>query len=268
MVYVKKIYALAGFVEAVNKLSHDAHVWRRTTPLWFRGQGNSAWPLRPRLYRKGCADPRLEREMVRDFRLRAPSHLSRIPANYLEWVFLMQHHGMHTRLLDWTEEPLVALYFALADVRQYRDADVLIIDPWELNEKSLLKKTVPTAEAEIVAGYSIGDKSRTCKAEYPCGVRPTYATQRIVAQRGCFTIHGSKKASLNDFCRGHGIPIKTIRIPKTARANVLRELLSFGITEYKLFPDLDGLCKEIVLYYTPSFRGVDHLAIERSESCA
>ena len=116
-----KMGPLSGCLEFLKDLRQD---WGRDKqpersgeeqPLWFRGHINADWKLTPKLYRKPFigAD---ENEIRHEFQSRALQLIqTRLPANKWEWYFLMQHYGVPTRLLDWTENALIAMYFAVED---------------------------------------------------------------------------------------------------------------------------------------------------------
>ena len=80
--------------------------------VWFRGQSDSRWKLIPGLGRKDSA-PTAESTLIKRFKQNAVPHLLSKPSSEWEWLILMQHHRLKTRLLDWTESPLVGLFFAV-----------------------------------------------------------------------------------------------------------------------------------------------------------
>jgi len=109
--------SLSEFVAHTGKIAERRGAPRSTQPLWFRGQASAKWPLLPKAYRRKGTD-HFERERHRDFKLSAPTLLNgvpgyRTPASALEWMCLMQHHGLSTRLIDWTETATIALWFAV-----------------------------------------------------------------------------------------------------------------------------------------------------------
>lgn len=220
---------------------------------WFRGQTDATWTLSPKLYRGN--DPKrgiriLEDELRQEFVVRAPGLAEIGPLGSWEWYFMMQHHGAPTRLLDWTEGALIALYFAVRDNNEDRDAAMWILDPWWLNKLIVGQREVIPPGAEI--GLSSEDAKRYKRwlpARYstaklpskPVAVYPTHSARRISTQRSCFTIHGSDKEALGILAIQADSRIIKVIIPKAAISTIKTQLSVTGIDEVTIYPDLDGL---------------------------
>lgn len=212
--------------------------------LWYRGHEGAAWSLLPGEYRHPLLDAE---EMRSEFMLKAPPLLETVPRTDWEWYFLMQHYGLPTRLLDWTFGSLIGLHFALRSNPGSHDAAVWVLDPWSLNEWTTSRsdlmltggdfKPDPVALKYLRAVYD----TRPLPAR-PIAVVPPYNSRRITAQRGAFTVHGKKEDGLEHQFRRH---LAKIVIPRERALQMKRELRSVGINEFGLFPDLDGLCREI-----------------------
>jgi hypothetical protein len=220
---------------------------------WFRGQKRADWKLRPRLYRDYKPTLRgklhVEDEMRHEFIIRAPALSNIKPADQpdWDWYFLMQHSGTPTRLLDWSEGALIALYFAVKDNPGFYDAVVWVLDPYKLTERVLGKQQLmcPTIHTNVSAKKAlkrwlppISLQKNKLPAE-PVPVLPAQIAQRISSQRSCFTIHGSDENGLDKLERDD-LLIK-ILIPSIHVAKIRRELEIYGIDEVTIFPDLDGL---------------------------
>lgn len=106
------VTSLSQYLELVSGLCHSWREPERLARPWFRGHGNVEWRLLPAAYRGTWAHD-YENEQIRDFRLGALGILGREIHSPREWYFVMQHHGVPTRLLDWTESALVGLYFSV-----------------------------------------------------------------------------------------------------------------------------------------------------------
>ena len=214
------------------------------TRLWYRGQKKADWHLIPGEYRYQSINAD---EMRCDFMLKARPLLQKEPRTDWEWYFLMQHHGLPTRLLDWAEGSLIGLYFALSQDTGVDDSAVWALDPWALNawstKKSDLVITAAHFEPEPLAAKYLGPVYRELRLpRRPIAVVPPYNSPRITAQRGTFTIHGSRPDGLEDqFSRR----LAKIVIPREMALQIRRHLRSVGISDFTLFPDLDGLCKDI-----------------------
>jgi hypothetical protein len=130
------VSALAQYLALVEKLwiawtQRAAHI----ADIWFRGQTDCAWALLP----SGCRPPYSdvnEHRYRHDFVLRSRPFLGEAtapPASDWDWYFLMQHYGVPTRLLDWTESAVAALYFAAQPTSPEKDGCVWVLNPRAVN---------------------------------------------------------------------------------------------------------------------------------------
>jgi hypothetical protein len=220
-------------------------------PLWFRGHIDADWKLTPKLYRPEFVGAD-ENEIRHEFQSRALQLIQgRLPANKWEWYFLMQHYGVPTRLLDWTENPLIALYFAIENHPGTKDAAVWVLDPAWLNRK--LRRRIQGAmlhdwsEAqsclpELEDAFS-GQKVR---AALPAAIEPPHVDRRLAAQSSRFVIYGTTKNLMGTKgARASNRRVGMIRISKASIASLHEDLVHYGLTSASVFPDLTGLCQEI-----------------------
>jgi len=266
------ITCLEEYVTEIYKILDYWGISSQTTYPWFRGQSDSKWDLVPRLYRSDCYI--LEREILRDFKINARSYLNRLPQDDFDWLFVMQHYSLPTRLLDWSESHLIALYFSTIDYNNECDAAVWILHPWTLNQNKniLCQMTVPvTSHPKLnryLLGYihKIGDENedspriaRTIEALYPVAIRPNRDTPRIIAQKGVFTLHGKDRTGLNlivpliekdDY---YPIKIDKIIICGKSKLKILKQLYLAGINNSVVFPEIEGIAKEITFRYSDDY---------------
>ncbi len=252
----EQIEKLSDFIEWSRDCSKQFGIRNSTQNPWFRGQANIEWALRPTLYR-GDFEHQLEREMLRDFRAYASEFLEHRERKDIDWLFLAQHHGLPTRLLDWTENPLVSLYFACKDSSQgSADAVVWSLNPWELNKFSIGLQTVPPTDSPILDGYVIdlSDSTfpRLVKAEFPIAVRPYHRFRRSNAQSGLFTVHGKKVQAIDKTTfvrRNRSACFRSIVVPKDRKLGLLRELYAVGMHPGALFQTIEGFAETVSFRY-------------------
>ena len=220
---------------------------------WFRGQTDAEWPLRPKFYRMPPTDFVTECEIREEFITHAPALCDVTPRNEWEWYFLMQHYGTPTRLLDWTDGALIALYFAVRDNKGDRNAAVWALDPWWLNWRVIRKDEV------VPVGDPLLPKTRKERKwlptrfqrkkslpKFPIAVFPGNFDKRIGSQRSAFTIHGADMDGLirlataeKDSCMAR------ITIPSWAVGQIKRSLDTCGIDETTVFPNLEALSRVV-----------------------
>lgn len=253
-----RIEKLEDYIHSVLSIYSKWNAGPSTVGLWFRGQANAQWDLLPKIYRTP-GESYFERELIRDFKLRAISYLNDRPIDDFEWLFIMQHYGMPTRLLDWTESYLFALFFAVLGYRDPNDAAVWVLDPWSLNLQSIDQQSVPITNHPALKDYALEtdpkEISRDINAKLPAAIRPTRSTPRIIAQKGVFTIHGSIAEGLNQIqVTGlDGIFLESIVISGAQKKRLLKELEPAGVTYSVLFPELEGISKEIAFRYSKDY---------------
>jgi hypothetical protein len=200
----------------------------RLDGLVFRGQKEDGTlaPKLSRLLPRDMTRAELERVMINEFKRTAPPHLDIVPASTVEWLAVAQHYGMATRLLDWTFNPLAALWFAVARKPGQGDGVVWILQSEDLEE---LGQEDPLSIERVKV------------------VRPRHIVGRIVSQLGLFTIHpflGDDVAPI-DVIPEHGKSLKKLSIDRHSFAEIRWVLDRCGVNASSIYPGLDGLCSHL-----------------------
>ncbi|MFC3533395.1 FRG domain-containing protein [Vogesella facilis] len=208
--------------------------------MFFRGHRDASWSLLPTLARVQVQNSsELEKVVYFDFQTRAGSLL---PANNSCWnnAFAMQHHGLPTRLLDWTENFATALYFALKEATG--ECCVWMLDPFALNAEAINQAALlrPEDLNGTYDDYFISDRKKL--EAQAIAISPLRHHPRVFHQRAGFTVHDDLKASLDTI---YPDAFKKFVIPEDAHDSARQFLKLVGISEFTLFPDLDGLGREL-----------------------
>jgi hypothetical protein len=254
------ITSLAAYLSALKALESDWELDNQKKPyheretLWFRGHHYSSWKLMPKLYRKEFRDAD-ESEIRQEFQSRALQMIQgRVPADKWDWYFLMQHYGAPTRLLDWTDNPLIALYFALADHSGKSDAAVWALNPWWLNRqlrKGIAGVILPDWQEADSYLRDLEDafEGGSIAAGVPAAIDPPHVDRRLAAQSSRFVIFGKTHDLMRTKAarsRSRKKPqVEMITIPRRAVPAIQAEMFYCGITHSLVFPDLGGLCRDI-----------------------
>lgn len=236
--------------------------------FWYRGSGESDYRLEPTLFRHPIKKDiksllSIELELITRFRQRSVPYLSGQTLPDWDLLFLMQHFGVPTRLLDWTENPYIALYFALSSARSdystgsevfTKDAAVWVLDPLMWNQHALKHMTykegvlsVTDTRIKTYAPVSKNFDSEEMLNE-PVAIYGTHNSPRIVAQRGAFMVFGKETRPAELTYSDSKYPtdaLLKIVIPKDDIAALALALLKIGYTDAVVFPDLEGLAREL-----------------------
>lgn len=226
----------------------------------FRGGPDAAEPLVTTLMRLGGAYHRVEAPLLRAFRKYAPR--SSVPGDSLwNWLAVAAHHGLPTRLLDWTYSPLIALHFATDDPEEFRTDGVV----WCVNYHEL-KAHLPAALQELLreegadvfttellgrGAPSLSALDRLAPEPFPLFLEPPSLDDRIVNQFALFALMSNPKARFDEWLAPRPELVRRIIIPAALKWEVRDKLDQANITERVLFPGLDGLSRWLKRYYTP-----------------
>lgn len=229
----------------------------------FRGRTSAAENLRTSLLRLGGDARSVEGYLLRNFRKYARH--GDVPSDSVwDWLALGQHHGLPTRLLDWTYSPFVALHFATSNVDAYdRDGVVWAMDYVRVHEllPDALRDVLEHEGAnvftpELLKRAAPGFRELDALADEPfcLFLEPPSLDERIVNQYALFSLISTATASLDDWLSGHDDLIRKIVVPAGLKWEVRDKLDQANVTERVLFPGLDGLSAWLSRYYRPRGR--------------
>src|SRR5215212_10161335 len=198
---------------------------------FFRGQASFEWVLQAQIDRpsfkehrvnKGWSRARHEERLLHDFMRGARAHVRLEPQDHWEWLALAQHFGLATRLLDWTANPLAALYFAV-------------------ESRSINSDCAVWCYRHVGRGSAQYREQSPFELQEIVEFRPAHLTPRITVQGGCFTAQPDPSLP----CPPNEGDLRRIRIPAALRATFREELGKLGIDRASLFPDLDGIAYSV-----------------------
>ena len=170
------------------------------------------------------------------------------PEDYAGWLFLMQHHRLPTRLLDWTESPLIACFFAVQG-DQEQDGCIWALSPLALNARQFQREFIgeglihPNDIENFLEVAFRRDEINSPSLQRIIAILTTERNVRMLQQQSVFTFHGTP-VPLNQLPECESF-MRSFRIPAKDKNLLLKHLLWLGIRESSLFPDLDYLATDI-----------------------
>jgi hypothetical protein len=208
--------------------------------IWFRGQSNSAFALLPGLMRaKNGTDKEsfIFQKFVR-YSFKA------FTSQKTDWeaLFDMQHYGLPTRLLDWSETLGIATFFAVNYTDGKSDAAIYVLDPVALNEYSGVKEVPFIPENTDFDYKKIYWEKKPFAPVYPIAIQPIFQNDRILAQAGMFTVHGDDATPIEKLCQK---AVKKVLLSQKAILEAQEFLEISNINARSVFPDMMGVAAHV-----------------------
>jgi hypothetical protein len=238
---------MTDVIESINDLLQLLGDRDRAGNRWFRGHRDAHWTLSPSVDRnRGWIAS--EGDMLKRFRQTSASRLRSAPTNDWEWICLAQHHGVPTRLLDWTENPLVGLFFAVEHDNgandQPEDGRFYALDPLVLNKASNGRGSFLLLGADELDAYlPHADKGK----QATIAVIAPQSFDRIAAQSGVFTLSHRLEPLPLEKCATDAV--ESWRIPQQHKESIRNELEAVNIHAASVYPDLSHIADRIKREY-------------------
>jgi hypothetical protein len=246
--------------EMLFQESWKAKLGRYRSNYAFRGLSDSGYELKTSLMRLGGDFAKLEGHLLRNFRKYAHRDVETNDSEW-NWLSLAQHHGLPTRLLDWTFSPFVAMHFATANIERFNsDAAIWCVDYVKIHEllPNRLRKILKEEGSNVFTVEMLKRGAETLQvfdnlnsSEFVVFVEPPSLDDRMVNQYALFSFISSPASILNQWLLDHEDLYQKIVIPAELKWEIRDKLDQANITERVLFPELDGLSRWLKRHYSP-----------------
>lgn len=211
-----------GIIESFEDF-YNMYKGHHSSHYIYRGEASSKYKLRPKFGRFEVSGNGsgliMEMTILKHFKRRGAPHITKLPENDWDWLALAQHFGLATKLLDWSENPLVAMYFATQNMIDDKDRVLYALDT-----KNLMHHEVDSSPFEL---------------SEVCTCYPRHIDSRITAQQGLFTCHPdpSKEFDHPDLERWV--------IKSESVIDLAIEIDGLGFNDSTMFPGLEGIAGHI-----------------------
>lgn len=239
------VSTVSNFVQSIEAVISN---WR-TNRLWFRGHGSGDYSLTPTAYRRKFDQTSAFNVFwAKGHSLPELQHLR--PSDEWDWYFAARHHGIPTRLLDWSTSALTALWFATKDAT--KGCHVWVLDPKSFNHAIHNNPSIVIpANDDDDTPWKPTSLTSSDSPSAPIAIYPAQSNRRLVAQSGMFTVHGSDPSPLEaSFKTYPRIKQSKIRISARSAGKIQRHLNLMGINESSVYADADSLGRYLTEFYT------------------
>lgn len=232
---------------------------RFRSALAYRGVGQATHELRSGLARLADEPAALERHLLRNFIKYAEVRPEARHDSIWHWLALAQHHGLPSRLLDWTYSPLVALHFVTEFASTFDHDGVVWCVDYQAAKRLLPPPLAGVLDQDSSDVFTPESLARAVDSLEALGkvspepalvfLEPPSLDQRIVTQYALFSLLTDPAADMHDWVQRHPDICRRVMIPAEVKWEIRDKLDQSNITERVLYPGLDGLCRWLRRYY-------------------
>lgn len=248
-------------IEELYLNSWQENIERYRSHYAFRGLSDKNYNLETTLIRLGGKYDDLEIHLLRNF-IKYAKIENTFNYTIWSWLVIARHHGLPTRILDWTYSPFVALHFATANIEKYKsDGVIWCVDfvkmrdilPDEFRE-ALIKEGSHVFTVEMLSKISpkfLQKFDKNSDENFALFFEPPSTDDRIINQFALHSTTSNPKTILTDILTKKPELYKRVIIPSSLKWEIRDKLDQANINERVMFPGLDGLCKWLERYYSP-----------------
>jgi len=256
-------YTVKSWNDLQEKLfenSWNPKIGRYRSKFAFRGLSDMNYKLETTLMRLGGDYPQLENHLLRNFSKYAHQNVVEHDSIW-HWLSVAQHHGLPTRLMDWTYSPYIATHFATENIEKFDiDGVIWAVDYIAVNKfvPETLKNELQSEGANVFTSKmlvkhlnSLNDFTTLSKEDFTLFIEPPSIDDRFINQFAFFSISSHPQLAMDEWLLKHPDIWMKIIIPKTLKWEIRDKLDQANITERVLFPGLDGLSQWLKRQYSP-----------------
>ncbi|MDP8202700.1 MAG: FRG domain-containing protein [Candidatus Tenebribacter burtonii] len=260
---MKNEYIVKSWNDLQKKLfenSWNPKIGRYRSKYAFRGLSDSNYKLETTLMRLGGDYSQLENHLLRNFSKYAHQNVVEHDSIW-HWLSVAQHHGLPTRLMDWTYSPYIATHFATENIEKFDiDGVIWAVDYIAVNKfvPEILKNELQSEGANVFTSKmlvkhlnSLSDFNTLYKEDFTLFIEPPSIDDRFINQFAFFSISSNPQLAMDEWLKKHPDIWMKIIIPKELKWEIRDKLDQANITERVLFPGLDGLSRWLKRQYSP-----------------
>lgn len=241
----------------------DQNIDRFRSNYVYRGIPNKEWELLTSIQRIGTIPSNMEKHLMRNFKRYSANEILSANYNIWDWIALAQHHGLPTRLLDWTFSPNVALHFMTEDISTFDKDGALWLVDFNLSKNflpNILQKelgeegsfTFTSDQLNKIIGATITNINKFKEQESDALVffEPLSINSRIINQYALFSFMTNPDTNIESWLSSHPSLYKKIIVPSSLKWEIRDKLDQANITERIIYPGLDGISKWLKRWYS------------------